>query len=49
MNEPFLLKPITEANKFIFKTLYRAVDAWNYLPMGLCPLNSLPAFKTGLR
>ena len=48
-NEPFILKPITVPNKFLSSTFYRAVDAWNYLPIGLRLSNSLPAFKSSLK
>jgi hypothetical protein len=48
-NEPFILKPITVPNKFLSTTFYRAVDAWNYLPIELRLSKSLPVFKRGLK
>jgi hypothetical protein len=47
-NEPFILKPVTVPNKVLSTTFYRAVDAWNYLSIGLRQSNSLPSFKSGL-
>jgi hypothetical protein len=48
-NEPFILKPITVPNKFLSTTFYRAIDAWNYLPIELHLSKSLPVFKRGLK
>ena len=48
-NEPFILKSITVPNKLLSTIFYRAVDAWNYLPIGLRLSNYLPAFKSGLK
>jgi hypothetical protein len=47
-NEPIILEPITVPNKFLSTTFYRAVDAWNYLPIELRLSKSFPVFKRGL-
>ena len=46
---PYLQKPAKACEKLLFSFFFRSVDAWNFLPVEIRQLESLPAFKRKLK